>query len=247
MSAWLRLPLRKGAATDRLGAATPARLSPWKFGVVAVLLLASLATSIWVARAADTALQLGWWTVDGGGAISSGGSYTVRGAAGQPDAGVPSTGGAYTLTGGFWQALSERIRALFLPLLVRGFSNLAEPCSPANSYCEDHDTYQDAYGPLEPNTDYDAYPEDSTDYYYFELSEPRSVTVRVTNYQADGQLVLRDNNLAQIDVDYEPVGGDGALEVSAAGLGAETYYIQIYTTPGHENPSVLYTLTVTLD
>ena len=43
-----------------------------------------------------------WWTVDGGGTMNStGGTYTLSGTAGQPDAGV-LTGGTYSVSGGFW-------------------------------------------------------------------------------------------------------------------------------------------------
>jgi hypothetical protein len=42
-----------------------------------------------------------WFTVDGGGGVSSGGTYTVSGTIGQPDAGRLS-GGCYTVEGGFW-------------------------------------------------------------------------------------------------------------------------------------------------
>jgi hypothetical protein len=45
-----------------------------------------------------------WYTIDGGGGTSSGGSYTVSGTIGQPDAGTLS-GGSYTLEGGFWPGL----------------------------------------------------------------------------------------------------------------------------------------------
>jgi hypothetical protein len=44
---------------------------------------------------------LDWSTLDGGGGTSSGGSYSVSGTIGQPDAGTMS-GGPYTLEGGFW-------------------------------------------------------------------------------------------------------------------------------------------------
>jgi hypothetical protein len=45
---------------------------------------------------------LNWWTADnGGGMNSNGGSYSLSGTIGQPDAGI-STGGTYTLNGGFW-------------------------------------------------------------------------------------------------------------------------------------------------
>jgi len=43
-----------------------------------------------------------WSTIDGGGGTSTGGSYSLSGTIGQPDAGGPMTGGDYALTGGFW-------------------------------------------------------------------------------------------------------------------------------------------------
>ena len=48
--------------------------------------------------------QLSWWTVDGGGAMfMTGGSYTLSGTTGQPDASPQTmTGGSFTLSGGFW-------------------------------------------------------------------------------------------------------------------------------------------------
>jgi hypothetical protein len=49
--------------------------------------------------------DLAWWTIDGGGGTSSGGTYSVTGTIGQPDAGVLS-GGNYTLEGGFWSAFA---------------------------------------------------------------------------------------------------------------------------------------------
>jgi CSLREA domain-containing protein len=42
-----------------------------------------------------------WWTVDGAGGKSGGGSYAVAGTIGQPDAGALG-GGDHTLAGGFW-------------------------------------------------------------------------------------------------------------------------------------------------
>jgi hypothetical protein len=64
--------------------------------------------------------DLSWWTVDGGGTTdSSGGSYTLGGTAGQPDAGM-LTGGGYTLAGGFWGGVSVEYR-VYLPLVVRNY------------------------------------------------------------------------------------------------------------------------------
>ncbi len=44
--------------------------------------------------------DISWYTIDGGGAVSAGGGYTLSSSIGQPDAGV-LTGGNYTLYGGF--------------------------------------------------------------------------------------------------------------------------------------------------
>jgi uncharacterized repeat protein (TIGR01451 family) len=47
--------------------------------------------------------DINWWTVDGGGAMNAtGGTYTLSGTIGQPDAGGPATGGSFTLHSGFW-------------------------------------------------------------------------------------------------------------------------------------------------
>jgi hypothetical protein len=45
--------------------------------------------------------QIVWSTIDGGGGMSSGGTYVLTGTIGQPDAGY-SEGGNYELLGGFW-------------------------------------------------------------------------------------------------------------------------------------------------
>ncbi|MHC4462439.1 MAG: hypothetical protein ACYS6W_01495 [Planctomycetota bacterium] len=42
-----------------------------------------------------------WYTIDGGGGVSSGGQYVLAGTIGQPDAAY-SAGGSYELLGGFW-------------------------------------------------------------------------------------------------------------------------------------------------
>jgi hypothetical protein len=45
-----------------------------------------------------------WYTIDGGGAMeTTGGSFTLSGSIGQPEAGeTPMTGGTFSLAGGFW-------------------------------------------------------------------------------------------------------------------------------------------------
>jgi hypothetical protein len=65
------------------------------------LLLGSLAVTLAQAQSGGV-YDLSWSTVDGGGgSASAGGSYTLGGTAGQPDAGVLS-GGDYAILGGFW-------------------------------------------------------------------------------------------------------------------------------------------------
>jgi len=46
--------------------------------------------------------SIDWFTIDGGGGGSSGGSYSLNGTVGQHDASGPITGGNYSLRGGFW-------------------------------------------------------------------------------------------------------------------------------------------------
>ncbi len=57
--------------------------------------------ALFTASPASAQFQMTRWTADYGGAPVSGGSFSLVGTAGQPDAGV-HTGGAFTLQGGFW-------------------------------------------------------------------------------------------------------------------------------------------------
>jgi len=78
------------------------RLRSAEKGVAPLLLvLFSLA-----AQGQDFALD--WFTVDGGGGMSTGGQFTVSGTIGQPDAGRMS-GGQFTLHGGFWPGVAVPI------------------------------------------------------------------------------------------------------------------------------------------
>jgi len=66
--------------------------------------------------------DLTWSTIDGGGhTFSTGGSYSLGGTAGQPDAGALS-GGSYTLGGGFWgggSAQAPGSGAVYLPIILK--------------------------------------------------------------------------------------------------------------------------------
>ena len=82
---------------------------------------------------------------------------------------------------------------VFLPIVQRlaggGPEPFAPACSASNSYCEPYNTWSTAYGRLQPNVEYRAYPNDSNDYYYFTIDHTTSLTVRVTSYNATGQVL----------------------------------------------------------
>ena len=83
------------------------------------LLVIAIALLSVVSASALASYGLDWWTVDGGGGTSStGGSYSLDGTIGQPDAGT-STGGGYALAGGFWGGGAASANSLFLPLILR--------------------------------------------------------------------------------------------------------------------------------
>lgn len=88
-----------------------------------VILLLVLLLSVVPALAQTGGLfDLSWNTVDGGGGASGGGTYSLYGTVGQPDAGV-MTGGDFTLSGGFLMG-GEVVspppqNELFLPLILR--------------------------------------------------------------------------------------------------------------------------------
>jgi hypothetical protein len=64
------------------------------------VVLAALA--VCVAAPARAQYDISWHTIDGGGTMQAGGgSYTLGGTIGQPDAGL-LTGGIYSIKGGFW-------------------------------------------------------------------------------------------------------------------------------------------------
>ena len=56
-------------------------------------------------KASAQPFAISWFTIDGGGGTSAGGSYSLSGTIGQPDAGL-SSGGSFTLSGGFWGAIA---------------------------------------------------------------------------------------------------------------------------------------------
>lgn len=71
--------------------------------IVALLALALVVTA--GGLLAQGGFEISWWTVDGGGGVSTGDNYSVAGTIGQPDAGR-MTGGDFEIVGGFWGSSS---------------------------------------------------------------------------------------------------------------------------------------------
>jgi hypothetical protein len=66
-------------------------------------------------------LEISWWTVDGGGGMSSAAAgISLEATVGQPDAGA-HTGAGYDLRSGFWGggALAGLVYDVFLPLVLK--------------------------------------------------------------------------------------------------------------------------------
>jgi len=50
--------------------------------------------------------EISWYTIDGGGGTSTGGSYSLSGTIGQHDAAQGLAGGSFTLDSGFWPGVT---------------------------------------------------------------------------------------------------------------------------------------------
>ena len=79
---------------------------PWRLKPGSSVVLGCWCLALLAGPRVNAQYAIDWFTIDGGGGISSGGSYTLSGTIGQPDANpVTLTGGSYTLEGGFWPRL----------------------------------------------------------------------------------------------------------------------------------------------
>lgn len=85
---------------------------------VLIILIVLLTTS--AALGDSLGYSLDWWTVDGGGEISTGGDYSLSGTIGQPETGLMQ-GDDFTLAGGFWSNgdLTRGAYEIYLPVVIR--------------------------------------------------------------------------------------------------------------------------------
>ncbi len=92
---------------------------------LAIVILIALTSSenVTTVVAQSGGYDLTWNVIaDGGAMFGAGGSYSLDGTIGQPDAGAMS-GGAYSLVGGFWSGWQNVVGYslhLFLPLIHKG-------------------------------------------------------------------------------------------------------------------------------
>jgi hypothetical protein len=74
----------------------------WLFFLILLSILAGLPLISDVHSSASPEYRIDWWTIDGGGAISStGGDFSLSGTIGQPENGTSSAGN-FAVSGGFW-------------------------------------------------------------------------------------------------------------------------------------------------
>ena len=90
-----------------------------RWALCGIFLLTLLLSPVLVLAQSGGEFDLSWWTVDGGGGLSTGGPYILDGAVGQPDAGTLG-GGPYTLVGGFWSGITAA-GDIYLPMVLRGY------------------------------------------------------------------------------------------------------------------------------
>ena len=95
-------------------------MKPRRLATLALALVALFAT-VGFLYAAPNALEMDWWTVDGGGGTLSNGSYSLSGTIGQAEAGAALEEGAYTLIGGYWYGAGAEVQRyeLYLPSVIR--------------------------------------------------------------------------------------------------------------------------------
>ena len=85
------------------------KLSTLALVTLLLIMLTASASNARITFAAprDTGYTIDWYTIDGGGILNiTGGTYSMSGTIGQPDAGALN-GTGYTLNGGFWQNIAN--------------------------------------------------------------------------------------------------------------------------------------------
>jgi hypothetical protein len=190
-------------------------------------------SAVWAYRVIAAGETLTWWTVDGGGREGCGGTYVLRGTAGQADAGTAMSGGRYEMVGGFWGGPGmETAYLVNLPLSLKGYRRI--------DLSEENNTSEQANVLPGPGS-YVGLPDDANDWARFTLSSAQIVTVRLTDFVASGgQLILYDGTPVELTKDAS---GGTTMEIASYPLAAGTYYVRIYATGGY-SATVPYVLSL---
>ena len=160
-------------------------------------------------------------------------------------------GGALMLIGLLWIGVLINNESTPTPTTVPATT----PPDSLSAY-EENDTQDQAHGPLRFGYVYDAPPDDSDDWYYFVLDQESSVSVKVTNYSAVGQLIIYKDSPGS-DPPRRILASDGrgqpTMEVpnelapnALVGLPSGRYYVRIYSS-GNINSDQNYHLIVTYE
>ncbi len=118
---------RLGDHRQPLNPATPGLMKPQS------IFFAIIAGTILFPCAIRAQYAVGWFTIDGGGGVSSGAGYSVAGTVGQPDAGTMG-GGAFTLVGGFWSLFTPAPTTPSLRITLIGTNALVSWPNPSPGF-----------------------------------------------------------------------------------------------------------------
>ncbi len=147
--------------------------------------------------------------------------------------------------------------------MIRGFGETISP-PPVHVYLpvvaatvvlpdeyEPNDHWSAAYGPLDSGHTYQALPDDTDDYYYFELATRAAVSVQVNDFaptSSNGTVMLYGpavgDQLGKL-IQYYGIPGHSSMSLGPHELDPGKYYIRVYTVEGHYSWNQLYSLTVT--
>lgn len=162
-------------------------------------------------------------------------NYEMHGTLGQPADTPTVISGHFALYPGFWGPDgAAREHLVYLPFTARAYST---------GLCEPNDSPAEAYGPLVSGVAQPSYPDDTEDWFYVEAATAGNLTAVVTNYSAEGNLLV----YAEGDYAY-PIAqwGQGGSTMTAGPVGVDPgrYYVRVYTA-GDFGTTQLYELVVT--
>ena len=135
--------------------------------------------------------------------------------------------------------------------MIRGFGETSDPFDfeifipqvasnvPLGDEYEPNDHWLEASGPLVSGHAYQSLPNDTDDYFFFELTSPAEVNVNVTNYaptSSFGTVLLygpaTGGELGDL-VDYYGLSGRSDMSLGPHTLDAGKYYVRVNTVEGH--------------